>query len=196
MKHRRKAPAPLASLTALVGMVAAVPAAGAGRGGTQSSGAKVKVGASVSATNPSGGLALPQIKQALQASVTGFNKRGGANGQQMDLDFCDSQGDVNKEAACARQLVSDGVVATLDDYTYNNPDTPLILRQAGIPRIGVNIAANTEEVSSPVSWPLNAGALAAYAAMGKALVKAGHTKFAEVIVQVPTASAVKGLLNP
>jgi len=190
----RKAVGVIAAVTAATALIPLAAADGATS--AQSSSGTIKVGSIISATNPSGGLALPQAVQALKASIAGFNKRGGANGQKFQLDFCDAAGDANKEADCARKMVSDHVVATLDDFTYNNSATTAkILENGKIPRIGINLA-DVSEFSSPVSWPLSAGPIAYFVTMGQAMIKAGHKKLAEVIVQTPTAGAVKSLLEP
>ena len=62
-------------------------------------------------------------KDALLAAVAAFNKRGGVGTKHAPLqaDVCDTRGDANGETDCARQMVSDGVVATFNDLTYNNP---------------------------------------------------------------------------
>jgi ABC-type branched-subunit amino acid transport system substrate-binding protein len=182
---------------AAVAVAALVPAtSAAGRTATQSSGGTIKVGSISPATNTVGGLSLPQQKQALEAAIKGFNKRGGVMGKKLVLDFCDSKGDVNQEATCARQMVDDKVVATLDDFTVFNPDaTAKILGDAGIPRIGINFSA-VSEWQSPVSFGLSAGPIAYFVGMGADLIKAGHKKLAEVVVQGPQSGAIKALLNP
>ena len=63
------------------------------------------------------------MKDALLASVAAFNKRGGVgtSGAKLEAVVCDSRSDANGEVDCARQMVDDGVVATLNDLTFNNP---------------------------------------------------------------------------
>jgi ABC-type branched-subunit amino acid transport system substrate-binding protein len=88
------------------------------------------------------------------------------------------------------------VAATLSDFTVFNPDASAkILGDAGIPRVGINQNA-VAEWQSPVSFSLSAGPVAAFVGMGADLIKAGHTKLAEVIVQTPQSPTVKALLNP
>ena len=172
-----------------------MPVAAGAKAGQQSSGT-IKVGSISTATSTTGGLSLAMQKRALEASIKAFNKRGGVMGKKLVLDFCDSKGDVNQEATCARQMVDDKVVATLDDYSFNNPDTVAkILGDAGIPRVGLNYN-NLADWQSPVSYGLSAGPVAAFEGMGASLIKNGHTKLAEVIVQTPTSPTVKAILNP
>jgi branched-chain amino acid transport system substrate-binding protein len=180
---------------AVVAAVAIPVAAGASSPRRAKSGT-IKVGSISPATNTAGGLALPQQKAALEASIKAFNKRGGVMGKKLVLDFCDSKGDVNQEATCARKMVDDKVAATLSDFAVFNTDaTAKILEDAGIPRIGINFVG-AAEWRSPVSFGLSAGPIAYFVGMGQDLIKAGHTKLAEVLVQTPTAATVKALLNP
>jgi branched-chain amino acid transport system substrate-binding protein len=173
-----------------------IPVSASASSPRQAASGTIKVGSISPATNTAGGIALPQQKTTLEASIKAFNKRGGVMGKKLVLDFCDSKGDVNQEATCARQMVSDKVAATLDDFSVFNPDaTAKILGDAGIPRIGINFSA-VSEWKSPVSFGLSAGPIAYFVGMGQDLIKAGHKKLAEVIVQTPTAGSVKALLNP
>ena len=83
---------------------------------------------------------FPEEKDSLLAAIAAFNKRGGAGTThaRLQADICDTRGDANQEVDCARQMVDDGVVATFNDLTYNNPaGVVAVLEKAGIPRIGV-----------------------------------------------------------
>src|SRR5262245_52603035 len=115
----------------------ALPLTAAPASATAANGPVVKVGMITALT---GGLAAnPDTKDALLAAIAAFNKRGGAgtNHAKLEADVCDSRGDANGETDCARQMVDDGVVATFNDLTYNNPAGVVsILEAAGIPRIG------------------------------------------------------------
>jgi len=185
-------------ITLVVGALAAVTlvTAPAGAASKAASGGTVKVGMIIPATNSAGGLSLPQTKQTMVASVNAFNKRGGLDGKKIVLDLCDSKGDPNAESNCARQMVSDGVAATLDDFAVFNPSTTAqILGDAGIPRIGINLL-DISEFSSPVSFPLSSAPLGYFIAQEVGLIKAGHKKLALVTVQTPSAGAVTGLIQP
>ena len=193
----KRARSVVCAFVAVAALSVVLPATSAsGRVEAQSSGGTIKVGSISPATNTAGGLALPQQKSTLEASIKAFNKRGGVMGKKLVLDFCDSKGDVNQEANCARKMVEDKVVATLDDFTVFSPDGPAkILGDAGIPRIGINFSA-VSEWQSPVSFGLSAGPIAYFVGMGADLIKAGHKKLAEVVVQTPQAPTIKALLNP
>ena len=120
----------------------------------------------------------PEAKDALVASVAAFNKRGGAGTThaRLQADVCDSKGDANGEVACARQMVDDGVAATFNDLTFNNPSGVVdVLQGAGIPRIGIG-GTDISEFGSSVSFPISAGVIAAYLGTAVGFKQDGDTK--------------------
>jgi ABC-type branched-subunit amino acid transport system substrate-binding protein len=178
---------------ALAVPVAATTASAQSGGG---SGATVKVGM---ITNLTGPLASnPAVKDALLASVAAFNKRGGAGTGHAKIvaDVCDSQGDANGEVDCARQMVSDGVAATLNDLTFNNPSgVNDVLEKAGIPRIGIG-GTDISEFQSTVSYPISAGVIAAYLGTAVGFKEDGNTKICLMRTDAPTGATFKGFLAP
>ncbi len=140
----------------------------------------------------------PEVKDALLAAVAAFNKRGGVGTTHAKLqaDVCDTRGDANGEVACARQMVDDGVVATLNDLTYNNPAGVVdVLEGAGIPRIGIG-GTDISEFSSSVSYPVSAGIIAAYLGTAVGFKQDGNTKICLVRTDAPTGATFKGFLTP
>ena len=132
------------------------------------------------------------------AAVAAFNKRGGVGTThaKMQADVCDTHGDANGEVACARQMVDDGVVATLDDLTYNNPAGVVdILQGAGIPRIGIG-GTDVSEFSSSVSYPVSAGIIATYIGTAVGFKQDGNTKICLVRTDAPTGATFRGFLTP
>jgi len=168
---------------------ASTPAAGA-------SGPVVKVGMITSLTGPLA--SQPDVKDALLASFAAFNKRGGVgtNHARLQADVCDTRGDANGEVACARQMVDDGVVATLNDLTFNNPSGVVdVLQKAGIPRIGIG-GTDLSEFQSSVSYPISAGVIAAYLGTAVGFKQDKHTKICLVRTDAPTGATFKGFLAP
>jgi ABC-type branched-subunit amino acid transport system substrate-binding protein len=156
----------------------------------------VKVGMITSLTGPLA--SNPDVKDALLASIAAFNKRGGVgvNHAKLEADVCDSKGDANGEVACARQMVDDGVVATLNDLTFNNPAGVVdVLEGAGIPRIGVG-GTDVSEFSSSVSYPISAGVIAAYVGTAVGFKQDKHTKTCLVRTDAPTGATFRGFLTP
>ncbi len=177
---------------------AAIPfnAAAASAPSASASGPVVKVGMITALTGPIAGNA--DVKDALLASIAAFNKRGGAgtNHARLKADVCDTRGDANGEVACARQMVDDGVVATLNDLTYNNPAGVVdILQGAGIPRIGIG-GTDVSEFSSSVSYPVSAGIIATYLGTAVGFKQDKHTKICLVRTDAPTGATFRGFLTP
>jgi branched-chain amino acid transport system substrate-binding protein len=188
----------LVMVSVLVAAVA-VPFGAASASASTRSGSSVpvvKVGMITSLTGPLA--ANPELKDALLASIAAFNKRGGVgtNHAKLQADVCDSKGDANGEVDCARQMVSDGVVATLNDLTYNNPAGVVdVLEQAGIPRIGIG-GTDVSEFGSSVSFPISAGVIAAYLGTAVGFKQDGHTKICLMRTDAPTGATFRGFLAP
>jgi branched-chain amino acid transport system substrate-binding protein len=185
-------------LTALVASVA-IPfsaASASAQSTTTSSSPTVKVGMIYSLTGPLA--SSPEMKDALLASIAAFNKRGGAgtNHAKLEADVCDSKGDANGEVACAHQMVDDGVVATFNDLTFNNPaGVNDVLLAAGIPRIGIG-GTDISEFGSAVSYPISAGVIAAYLGTAVGFKQDGNTKICLMRTDAPTGATFKGFLAP
>jgi ABC-type branched-subunit amino acid transport system substrate-binding protein len=138
------------------------------------------------------------VKDALLASFAAFNKRGGVGTTHAKLqaDVCDTRGDANGEVTCARQMVDDGVVATLNDLTFNNPAGVVdVLEAAGIPRIGIG-GTDISEFQSSVSYPISAGVIAAYLGTAVGFKQDGNTKICLVRTDAPTGATFKAFLAP
>lgn len=189
---------PLVAGVAMLLAVAALPFAG-GIASAQSgggSGATVKVGMITALTGPLA--SNPEVKDALLASVAAFNKRGGVgtNGAKLQADICDSKSDANGEVACARQMVDDGVVATLNDLTFNNPSGVVdVLEPAGIPRIGIG-GTDISEFGSKVSYPISAGVIAAYLGTAVGFAQDKDDKICLMRTDAPTGATFKGFIEP
>jgi ABC-type branched-subunit amino acid transport system substrate-binding protein len=175
---------------------AASASASASAPSAAASGPVVKVGMITSLTGPLA--SNPEVKDALLASIAAFNKRGGVgvNHAKLEADVCDTKGDANGEVACARQMVDDGVVATLNDLTFNNPAGVVdVLEAAAIPRIGVG-GTDVSEFGSSVSYPISAGVIAAYIGTAVGFKQDKNTKTCLVRTDAPTGATFKGFLTP
>jgi len=184
-------------LSVLVAAVA-IPcsAASASAPSAAASGPTVKVGMIYSLTGPLA--SSPEMKDAFLAAIAAFNKRGGAgtNHAKLEADICDSKGDANGEVACAHQMVDDGVAATFNDLTFNNPaGVNDVLLAAGIPRIGIG-GTDISEFGSAVSYPISAGVIAAYLGTAVGFKQDGNTKICLMRTDAPTGATFKGFLAP
>jgi ABC-type branched-subunit amino acid transport system substrate-binding protein len=157
-------------------------------------GEPVKVGQIVPIDVPSASLRDQAL--GLEAAVDAFNRRGGLDGRPIELVQCDGGNDPNQEADCARQMVDEGVVATLADLAVANPDgVEETLGGAGIARIGV-VQASLGEYSSRSVFGFDAGGFGIIAAEFQALLAEGHTKISLVVSDVPAGAGLAPLLGP
>ncbi len=179
-------------------MAVAVPVTASGAWAQSGSGSApvVKVGMITALTGPIA--SSPQVKDARDAAVDAFNERGGvgANGARLEAVVCDSHGDANGEVACARDMVDEGVVATLNDLTFNNPAGVVdVFEQAGIPRIGVG-GTDVSEFQSEMSYPISAGVIAAYVGTAVGFEQDGNTEICLMRTDAPTGATFRGFLTP
>ena len=171
-------------------------AVGAAEGSGSASAPVVKVGMIYALSGPvSTG---SDAKDALLASIEAFNKRGGAgaNGARLEAVVCDSRADANQEVACAREMVDEGVVATLNDLTFNNPAGVVeVLEAAGIPRVGVG-PTNLAEFTSELSYPVSAGPVAGYVGNAVGFKEDGNTKVCLARTDASTGATFKPFIEP
>lgn len=185
-----------AATAALLALAIPVGVAGASVRSGEASKPTVKVGMIAAITSPIGG--NPDVEDAFYAAIDAFNKRGGVgvNGYEIEGIVCDSRGDANEEVACARRMVDEGVVATLNDLSYNNPAGVVdVLEAAGIPRIGLG-PTNIAEFTSSVSYPISAGVIAAYIGTAVGFEEDGHTKICLIRTDAPTGATFRGFIAP
>ena len=81
-----------------------------------------------------------------------INDRGGVAGRPLEVIGCDAKGDPNEAAACAREAVSEGVVAVLGHFEYDMSVAVPILEEAGIALLGSCCPVTPAEFSSPVNF--------------------------------------------
>jgi ABC-type branched-subunit amino acid transport system substrate-binding protein len=126
---------------------------------------------------PVGTLEVPHFLAALRAAARDVNAHGGIHGHPVQIDNCDDREDPNLAQACARRLVTDGVVATASDVTSLSMVEAPILDEAGIPQVGGE-ALNPEDTSLPTAFPLDGGAVTQLAGMVAGVRRRGlHTLF-------------------
>ena len=123
-------------------------------------------------------------------------RRQGTNHAKLQAVVCDSRGDANGEVNPQRQMVDEGVVATLNDLTFNNPaGVNGVLEGAKIPRVGIG-ETDISEFQSTVSFPVSAGVIAAYLGTAVGFKEDGNTKICLVRTDAPTGATFKGFLTP
>jgi len=180
-------------LPVAVAMLLAVPLQAA-RAGESAETVKVGMIAPITGATTSN----PDVGDALQAAVDAFNKRGGVgvNGLQLEAVVCDSGADANAEVDCARELEEEGVVTTINDLAFNNPEGVVeVMEAAGIPRIGL-LPTNISEFGSSVSFPISAGAIAAYIGAAVDFAENGHETVTLVRTDAATGASFRGFVEP
>jgi ABC-type branched-subunit amino acid transport system substrate-binding protein len=148
-------------------------------------GSTIQIGVIAPATGP---VAYPDIEGAAAGAVRALNSAGGIGGHPVKLDFCDTALNPNQEQSCARQMVSDGVIATAGDFTpAAEPQVIQILANAGIPSVGT-WTFSSEGTSSPYSFPFLDNNFFNNAAQVDWGMKAAGKRVAEVRVDIPSTS--------
>lgn len=142
-----------------------------------------------------GALSLKAQADAAEASAEAFNARGGIAGRCIEFIACDDGGDPNQAADCARDLIAEGVVATVNDNVVAGADVVLqLLHDAGIPRLDGNPL--TTAFSLDNTFTLSAGGLGFTAMMLVPLAEAGVKQVAIIRADVPAAAVLRDLLKP
>ena len=116
----------------------------------------------------------PEIIPAVNARAAAVNTAGGINGHPIQVESCDDQTNANLAASCARQAVSDGVVAVIGGFSLNVAQQLPILEQAGIPIIGQTVGT-IPEAQPKIAFPFASGDIN-WLGAGKALGQAGCKK--------------------
>jgi branched-chain amino acid transport system substrate-binding protein len=145
---------------------------------------------------------IPQAKATLQAAVDSINAAGGVKGHPLKLDFCDTQFQASLELSCARQLISDHVVAVVDPTIVVDQSGAefKLFKAAGIPYFG-GAGTSTTETSDPNSYPLSSagpgwswGAVKALKLAGaKRIVIYANAGPAAGYISTQVSQAIKGL---
>lgn len=168
------------------------PAGGTGtasRSGSASAGLKltpIKVGEVVEITGT--GLNWPFQQSVDEAAVRGINARGGIKGHPLQLVACDGKNDPNSELECARQLVSDGVVAVVGGITSTNgAAVDAYYEQHNVAAIGVNPLV-TQDFTSPDQFLINSGQVGIFTGDIENAAQRGLKKVWIMILNVPGAN--------
>jgi branched-chain amino acid transport system substrate-binding protein len=112
------------------------PTAPSASASTQATGEPILVGAEAPITGPI--LVQPELKAALEASISAINAAGGIHGRPLKLQFCDTQYNANKELSCMRELIAAKVSAVISPEIINDQSgRPYQLAStAGVPVLG------------------------------------------------------------
>lgn len=142
----------------------------AGDAGGEASGEPVKVMVISQIEAPD--FAFPESASVVEAAAEQLNAAGGINGQPVEILVCNDQRDQNAAAACAREAVSEDVVAVLGIFSLFGDAILPVLEEAGIPYVG-NTILSASDSSNPVSFPFDGGVVGGGATVGQQMALAG-----------------------
>jgi len=106
------------------------------------------------ATNSTGPITYPEIFETAGAYEEWVNSHGGIKGRPLKILTCDDKGDPNESAKCAREAVSDEVVAATG-FSFNSERIEPILNAAKLPWVPIS-PASEEELNAENSFPIQA----------------------------------------
>ncbi|GAA1022394.1 ABC transporter substrate-binding protein [Acrocarpospora pleiomorpha] len=145
----------IAASAALVGVVAGCGGSDDRGASKDLSGEPVKISLVGDIDAPALGVTTPQLRDAAVAAVEAVNRDGGINGRPLELTVCNTQGDPNIAAKCARTSINDGDAASVGTYAIAGGATP-VFTAARFPTIG-NFPLGPEDFDSPFSYPIVGG---------------------------------------
>lgn len=168
--------------------------ASAGGSASAATGTPILVGGMGPATSPI--YSLPNAKPTLQAAIDAVNAAGGVNGHPLKLDYCDTTFTSAGELSCARQMVSDKVVAVISPTVLADQSgaESKLFSSAGIVEFATTGSSPTQNIN-PNSYLLSAGVGWLTGAL-KALKDNGATKVALMADANPTGQFVQSLYTP
>ncbi|MFF0044682.1 ABC transporter substrate-binding protein, partial [Streptomyces mirabilis] len=107
---------------------------------------------------------------------------------------CNEKNDPDEAEKCAQQAVSEKVAAVVGSYSLAGDRYMPILQKAGIPYLG-GTGVSAAEFSNPLSFPVNGGTPAVFAAHGQQLVEEGCKKISGVRYDLAAAAIVSQFLT-
>src|SRR5271155_373699 len=179
------------ALALTLGAMSAVAVSGQGAGTAGAAGAPIKIINISMVTSPVYGQPSPETPATIKAAASVINAAGGLDGHPIKVIVCDDKGNLNDAANCAREAVSDGVVAAVGDNSPTGTAIDPILESAGIATIGPNPLSATD-LSSPNSFTVQSGFLTVTGA-AVALEQAGAKRIETVTIAASTSAEVSAL---
>lgn len=183
----------LATLTALALLpVAALPTIAAAQSSGGTSG-PIKVMVLSQITSPSFG--FPEAESAVKARASAVNDAGGINGRKIEVLVCDTKGDQNETANCARKAVSEGVAAVIAPFVQSSDVATPILEEAGIAYTG-NTIISPSDSTSKVAFPFTSGVPGSAAATAVSAQRAKCKRLGVIGLDASGLVTLKKVLTP
>jgi ABC-type branched-subunit amino acid transport system substrate-binding protein len=183
VKLNRRGYVPLAAVAVAVTALAGCSSGGGGSSAkTASSGSVIKLGM---ITDVGTSVNDADEVAAARAAVRGVNKRGGIDGHQAELVFCNGNLSPVTDQSCTRKLISDKVMAFVgnEDVAYEESGDKL-MSAAGIANVAP--VAYSYDFQDPNSYLINGGEEFLNAGQDIAAVKYGGKRVGFIVVNIPT----------
>jgi ABC-type branched-subunit amino acid transport system substrate-binding protein len=164
-------------------------------GGSSSgaAGAPIKIFLDYPGHNPSS--PYDDMPAAAEAAVKAVNDAGGVHGSPLDLIVCDNLFTQPASLQCARNAVSDNVVALVGQSDYYTAQTLPVLQAAKIPSVGLYSFGNTIDSESPIVYPVNGGSTQTFLALSTLLANKGVKSFVTQACEFPSCQNLVKLLQ-
>ncbi|HLL69391.1 MAG TPA: ABC transporter substrate-binding protein [Micromonosporaceae bacterium] len=132
-----------------------------------------------------GGIAFPYGATGVKAAAEAINANGGIDGRMIKVDVCDSKGDPNSSAQCARTAVANKDIAVVGTFDPIGASTLLpVLEEAKIPYLG-GLPTTPAEFTSPVSFQFDPGPVLSGPAMSKLWADSGCARVTAILPANP-----------
>ncbi|SHH59883.1 ABC transporter substrate-binding protein [Streptomyces sp. 3214.6] len=196
MNDSRRRRTTAASCLAVTGALLAAGCGGEASGSSAETSALKGTPVKVMVWNPEDtqGSAQPGVRLTAQAYEKWINANGGIKGGPLKVLTCNEKNDPDEAEKCAQQAVAEKVVAVVGSYSLAGDRYMPILQKAGIPYIG-GTGVSAAEFSNPLSFPVNGGTPAVFAAHGRQLVEDGCKKISGVRYDLAAAAIVSQFLT-
>ena len=161
-------------------------------------GAPIKLGVIV--TTSGAGNHFPEIPVGARAAANAINAAGGVKdpaggpNHPIEIDVCDDAFDPSHSASCARQMVSDKVLALVGNVSANGDVYAPIVYAAGIPLVGIQPNSGSESLNE-LSYPISGGSVVMLLSNVAFLAKQGVTKLTVEHVQNAAADFLVSTLK-
>jgi ABC-type branched-subunit amino acid transport system substrate-binding protein len=144
-------------------------------------------------TNPDYGN-TPEAESAVNAYFAGLNKDGGINGHPVKVISCNDQAVPDEAATCAREAVSDHVVAVISGWHSGDGVSLVPILQSAKIAFIESLPLTPPDYSSPVAFVVG-GSAAAFGGSAIALYKSGCKKIGAFDYDISASTSIVGQMS-
>jgi ABC-type branched-subunit amino acid transport system substrate-binding protein len=136
----------------------------------------------------------PDVGSIVKASAQVLNASGGINGHPVTVVTCNTQDNPNIAESCAREAVTDHVVAVVGEWDRWDSSSFPVLEAAQIPCIGCDVQLPID-TTSPISFPTSSGGQSIYVADGYIAAKQGCKRLSILEINVPAIAPLADFIQ-